>query len=108
MRTKNVKFSMELPVRFNEPDCNGVIYTKESWEEAIKSAKGMPIEIINNDGSSTVIGVLENITMDCDNNVFIQVEGIKNILWHGVTSEDVVFTKDKITNMGIKGVRITK
>lgn len=41
MRTENVKISIELPVRFNEPDCNGVVYTKESWEEAIKSAKGM-------------------------------------------------------------------
>lgn len=35
-------------------------------------------------------------------------EGIKGILWHGVTSEDVVFTKDKIINVGIEGVGITK
>lgn len=106
MRIENVKISMELPVRFNAPDCNGVVYTKESWEEAIKSAKGMPIEIINNDGTSTVIGISENITLKCDdNNGTIRVDGM---LWHGGTSEEVVFTEDKITNVIIKGVGITK
>lgn len=30
------------------------------------------------------------------------------MLWHGGTSEEVVFTEDKITNVIIKGVGITK
>ena len=30
MRTENVKVTMEIPVRFDKPDCNGVVYTKEA------------------------------------------------------------------------------
>lgn len=33
MRVDNVKITMEIPVHFNEPDKNGYVYTKESWEE---------------------------------------------------------------------------
>lgn len=35
MRVDNVKVTMDIPVHFNQPDNNGHVYTKESWEEAV-------------------------------------------------------------------------
>ncbi len=57
MRVDNVKVTMEIPVYFNKPDKNGCVYTKESWEKAVKNAVNIPIEIINDDGTRTVVGV---------------------------------------------------
>ncbi len=54
MRVYNVKVIMEIPVHFNEPDKNGYVYTKESWEEAVKNVVNTPIEIIHDDGKRTV------------------------------------------------------
>lgn len=33
MRVDNVKVTMEIPIHFGQPDKNGYIYSKESWEE---------------------------------------------------------------------------
>ena len=36
MRVDNVRVTFDIPVHFGQPDKNGYIYTKESWEEAVK------------------------------------------------------------------------
>lgn len=56
MKVDNVKVIMDIPAHFNQPDKNGYVYTKESWEEAVKNAVGTPIEIINDNGTRTVVG----------------------------------------------------
>ncbi len=106
MRTENVKITMEIPVHFNEPDKNGYVYTKESWEEAIKNAVNTPIEIINNDGTRTVVGVTQDVKLvkDGDEDI-IKVYGM---LRYGRTSEEVKYTKDVITNVTLNGIEITK
>ncbi len=63
MRTENVKITMKIPVHFNEPDKNGYVYTKESWDEAVKNAVNIPIEIINDDGTRTVVGVAQDVKL---------------------------------------------
>lgn len=106
MRTENVKVTFEIPCHFDEPDCNGNIYTKESWEEAIRNAVGLPIEIINDDGNSTVVGITQEVELvDDGEKPYIKTVGL---LWHGGTSESVIFTKDKITSVELCGVGITK
>ncbi|WP_099467833.1 hypothetical protein [Konateibacter massiliensis] len=106
MRTENVKVTFEIPCHFDEPDCNGDIYTRESWEEAVKKAVGLPIEIINDDGSSTVVGVIREFELiDDGENSYIKAVGS---LWHGGTSESVIFTRNKITSVELCGVGITK
>ena len=35
MRVENVKVTFDIPVHFGQPDKNGYVYTKESWEEAV-------------------------------------------------------------------------
>lgn len=106
MRVDNVKVTMDIPVHFNQPDKNGYVYTKESWEEAVKNAVGIPIEIIHDDGTRTVVGVTQDIKLVKDGE-----EGIikvSRILNYGGTQEDVKFTKDVITNVTLNGIGITK
>jgi len=106
MRIENVKITMEIPVHFNKPDKNGYVYTKESWEEAVKNAVNTPIEIINDDGTRTVVGVTQDVKLvkDGDEDI-IKVYGM---LRYGGTSEEVKYTKDVITNVTLNGIGITK
>lgn len=106
MRVDNVKVTIEIPVHFGQPDKNGYIYTKESWEEAVKNAVDTPIEIIHDDGTRTVVGVAHDVQLvkDGDQDV-IKVSGM---LRYGGTSEEVKLTKDIITNVTLNGIGITK
>lgn len=106
MRVDNVKVTMDIPVHFNQPDKNGYVYTKESWEEAVKNAVGVPIEIINDDGTRTSVGVAQDVQIVKDGeDDIIKVSGM---LQYGGTSEEVKFTKDVITNVALNGIGITK
>lgn len=106
MRTDNVKVTMEIPVHFNKPDKNGHVYTKEAWEEAVKNAVNTPIEIINDDGSRTVVGVAHDVELVKDGEEgIIKISGM---LRYGGTSEEVKYTKDVITNVTLNGIGITK
>lgn len=108
MRVENVKVTFDIPVHFGQPDKNGYIYTKEVWEEAVKKAADVPtpIEIINEDGTRTAVGVTQDIKLvkDGDEDI-IKISGI---LFYGGTSENVEFTKDVITNVTLNGIGITK
>lgn len=91
MRTENVKVTFDIPVHFNHPDKNGYIYTKESWEEAVKNAVGIPIEIIHDDGTRTVVGVTQDVQLVKDGEEdIIKVSGM---LRYGGTSEEVKYMK---------------
>lgn len=106
MRVDNVKVTMDIPVHFNQPDKNGYVYTKESWEEAVKNAVGIPIEIIHDDGTRTVVGVTQDVQLVKDGEEdIIKVSGM---LRYGGTSENVEFTKDVITNVTLNGIGVTK
>lgn len=106
MRVENVKVTFDIPVHFGQPDKNGYVYTKKSWEEAVKNAVGVPIEIINDDGTRIPVGVAQEVQLVKDGEEdIIKVSGI---LQYGGTSENVEFTKDVITNVTLNGIGITK
>lgn len=106
MRVNNVKVTMDIPVHFNQSDKNGYAYTKESQEEAVKNVVGIPIEIIHDDGTQTVVGVTQDVQLVKDGEEdIIKVSGM---LRYGGTSENVEFTKDVITNVTLNGIGITK
>lgn len=105
MRTENVKISMEFPLHINEPDGNGVTYTKEAWENTVKDAIGLPIEIINNDGTRTCVGIVKEMRVIEENdNCNLLVSGI---LRNGGTCEDVDFTDDVVTSISLQSIGIT-
>lgn len=106
MRIDNVKITIEIPIYFGQPDRNGYVYSKESWEKAIKNAVNVPIDIINDDGTRTVVGIAQDVKLIKDSNQdIIKVSGI---LFYGGTFENVKFTKDVITNVTLNGIGITK
>ena len=80
----------------------------EEIREAVKKAADIPtpIEIINDDGTRTALGVTQDIKLvkDGDGDI-IKISGI---LFYGGTSENVKFTKDVITNVTLNGIGITK
>lgn len=107
MRVKNVKISMEIPVPFRKPDENGVRYSTESFEKACENASNLPIVIMNDDGTSTVVGVAGSITyiQDEANGDYMAVNGM---LYHGGSSEAVGFTDDVVTSVDLQSFGITK
>lgn len=79
---------------------------KESWEEAVKNAVGIPIKIIHDDGTRTVAGVTQDVQLVKDGEEdIIKVSGM---LRYGGTFEEVKYTKDVITNVTLNGIGITK
>ncbi|KAI4445228.1 hypothetical protein C823_007735 [Eubacterium plexicaudatum ASF492] len=72
----------------------------------MKKAADIPIEIIHDDGTRTVVGVAQDVQLvkDGDEDI-IKVSGM---LRYGGTSENVEFTKDVITNVILNGIGITK
>ena len=106
MRVDNVKVTFDIPVHFRQQDKNGYVYTKESWEEAVKNAVGISIEIIHDDGTRIVVGVTQDVQLVKDGEEdIIKVSGV---LRYGGTSEEVKYTKDVITNVTLNGIGIIK
>ena len=72
MRIDNVKITIEIPIYFGQPDRNGYVYSKESWEKAIKNAVNVPIEIINDDGTRTVVGIAQDVKLIKDSRISLE------------------------------------
>ena len=106
MRVNNVKILMEIPVPFNNTDDNGVMYSDMAFKDACGNAVGQPIEIINNDGSSTVVGVATEVCYIADeiNGDYIRVNGN---LFHGGTSEQVSINKGMVTDVRLTSFGVT-
>lgn len=62
MRTDNINITMRMPLPVNNPDRNGVMYSKEAFKKAFKDVNGRPLEVLLNDGNRTHIGVIQDIT----------------------------------------------
>lgn len=62
MRTDNINITLKMPLPINNPDRNGVMYSKEAFQKAFEDAKNKPLEILLNNGSRTPIGVIQDIT----------------------------------------------
>ena len=101
MRSKNIKFSFEIPVYFDKPDENGVLYTEEAIKNACKDTKDKPLITYEN-GKSQIIGIVKDVTY---NNGSILVSGFT---FYGGTEEKVVFDSqnEKIISMEIVGFGI--
>lgn len=61
MRTDNINITMKMPLPVNNPDRNGVMYSKEALQKAFKDANGKPLEVLLNNGSRAVIGAIQDI-----------------------------------------------
>lgn len=62
MRTDNINITMKMQLPVNNPDRNGVMYSKEAFKKAFENANGRPLEVLLNNGNRTPIGVIQDIT----------------------------------------------
>ena len=101
MRCNNIKLTLSIPIRINEPDGNGNVYTEEAVINACKNAVNMPIVQYDSEGKEIPIGVATSVDYS---NGFIWVEAKA---WHGGTHDLVNQIIDKtITSMEILGFGI--
>lgn len=106
MRTENINLIMKMPLPINNPDGNGVMYTKEAFIKAFKEAKGKPLKIIYDDGSSDVIGTTHSIEYIGDKDGDYGLVSVS--LYHGGTCEEVDFRDGFVASMELSGVGINK
>jgi len=108
MRTSNIKVEFTIPIRPNEPDLNGNIYTEEAILKSLESYKNAPI-IIRQQNDAIPIGVineayvswLEQPCVVCKGNIIFGGTDCTVIKSH--TNEDNVLVIDEfnITSVGI-------
>lgn len=111
MRTENIKVKLTIPIPVGKPDRNGVVYTKETVENAVNNLmKNLPIIYRDNEKAidGVVIGAITGnshiTTWDSKNQVCnVTVDGV---VFYGGTEcvvdkmEDGVVTDFRITGFG--------
>lgn len=81
MRCEKIKITYTIPVKINEPDLHGVIYTEEAVINACKNACNAPIIQFDSEGNEIVIGVATDVKYS---DGYIWVEGYS---WCGGTND---------------------
>lgn len=112
MRTENIKVKLTIPIPFNKPDLNGVVYSEQAVEKAVNNLpKNIPIIYRDNDGNGeekvigTTTGNSHIVTYDIENRVCkVSIDG--EILFGGTecivnSMEDNVVTDFRITGIGL-------
>lgn len=107
MRCKNIEMTMMIPFPVNEPDENGVIYTKDAVVSAFKDVAGKPIITYEND-QSVCIGVVtsEAKINETSEVIFAEVSGR---IYFGGTEESVELDEDcRVKSMELKGIGFSR
>ncbi|MBU5331723.1 hypothetical protein KQI61_05900 [Anaerocolumna aminovalerica] len=93
---------MKMPVKLNETDENGIVYTEEAIKQSCENANGKPIVTYSEKGER-IIGVASDVRYE---------EGhilINGYLYAGGTIETVLFDNSKqVISMEIAGFGLCK
>lgn len=101
MRSRAISIECKFPLPFDEPDCNGVVYSKSAWDN-VYTAVGKPIVNTDKNGDSVIIGFITEAT------VVDKCLVVKGTCFHGGTSESVCFDEDNaVCSVEIESVGIT-
>ena len=106
MRSENIEVAFKIPIPVNEPDLNGIIYSKEAIRNAYKNINNIPIEIPNNDGERFPIGVAQEVKL-IENEDGMYITGV-GLIWHGGTDESAEIKDGKVTSFKVNGIGISK
>ena len=88
-----IEITMKIPFPINKPDGNGVIYTKEAVEKAVREFDGgVPLMMVK-DEIGTVIGHIEKLELS--NNYEVTAHGI---CYFGGTCEEGDVKDNTITD----------
>ena len=113
MRTENIEVKITIPIPFDKPDKNGVVYTEDAVSNAVSNLQNLPIIYRDNENEpeGKVIGVMNKPTYveewDMKNQVCkITIDGA---VFYGGTECIVNEMKDdKVTDFEIVGVGLSK
>lgn len=64
MRTENIEVEFKIPIKLNEPDLNGNIYTEDAVLKSLSSYKNTPLIVKNSSDVQDVFGVISKATFD--------------------------------------------
>ena len=106
MRSENIEVSFKIPIPVDNPELNGVIYSKDAIKNAYKNVKDIPIEMPCSDGQFLPVGVAQEVELIEDENG-MHITGV-GLVWHGGTEESVETVNDKVTSFHVRGVGISK
>ena len=113
MRTENIEVKITIPIPFNKPDKNGVVYTENAISKAVSNLQNLPIIYRDNENETEgkVIGVMSK-------SVYIEEWDMKNqvckvtidgIVFFGGTECIVNEIKDgKVVDFEIVGIGLSK
>ena len=107
MRTDNINITMKIPLPVNNPDRNGVMYSKEAFKKAFEDVNGKPLEVLLNNGNRTPIGVIQDMSYVEDK--FGDYALVNGRIMYGGTCEyiqDLEKTSGVITSMTLVSVGI--
>ena len=110
MRVNDIKTKLTISIPVDHPDCNGVVYTKESVENAISKLRtNLPILYQDNECDAKVIGATTGLShiaiWDSEKHVYkVTLDGVvfyggADICVHGI--EDGKISSFEIVSIGL-------
>lgn len=107
MRLDNIKVTFKSKLPINEPDGNGVMYTREAIIKAYEEAKNrVMIEFSNVEGEFVPIGIAQELELiEEDGNMYVTGCGL---IYHGGTEENVEMENNTVNNFTITGIGIAR
>lgn len=97
IRSEYIGVTFKIPVPVDKPDGNGIMFNIDAIKKACENFTSRPLEYVDKDGASTVIGTCDSIKFLEDENV-VWVDGY---VWHGGTCESVDLLDKIVNNMTI-------
>ena len=113
MRTENIEVKITIPIPFDKPDKNGVVYTEDAVSKAVSNLQNLPIIYRDNENEpeGKVIGVMNKSTYveewDMKNQVCkITIDG--TVFYGGTECIVNEMKDDKVTDFEIVGLGLSK
>lgn len=104
MRCSNIQVSFKIPVPINQPDKNGIIYSKAAVENSVNNLKCVIPIVVREGIVETVIGFANKLEFIEENEEYY-IQGVGHIR-HGGTEEKVNIQNNTVTSMEIVSVGI--
>ena len=104
MRCSNIQVSFKIPVPINQPNGNGIIYTKEAVENSVNNLKCIVPIVIREGIVETVIGFANKLKfIEEDQEYYLLGNGY---IKHGGTEEKLDIQNNMVTSMEIVSIGI--
>lgn len=107
MRLDNIKVTFKSKLPINEPNRNGIMYTRDAVIKAYEESRNrVLIEFSNVEGEFVPIGIAQELELiEEDGNMYVTGCGL---IYHGGTKENVEMENNTVNNFTITGIGIAR